>query len=93
MMRLVTCTARPANGGGRFYELAGVLGLSIDLDVAERRDSDRRRYCPTVEAGLEFLGRHDPSVIIDVGGGLVAAWLFTEPADPWVRRRDQEVAA
>jgi hypothetical protein len=54
----------------------------IDLDVAERRPGDRRRYCPTVLAGLEFLAPYRPSVIIDAGGGLVAAWLFAEPADP-----------
>ena len=86
MLRPVTVASRPTNGGGRLEELASVLGLPIDLDVAERRPGDTRRYCPTMAEGRAFLERRlEPSVLIDAGGGLLAVWLFTEPAAPRAR--------
>lgn len=87
MLRPVTCARRPANGGGKLDELTAVLGLPVDLDVAQRRPEDRRRYCPTIDAGLELLGRFAPTVILDAGGGLVAVWLFTGPAEPHAARQ------
>ncbi len=85
MVRLVTATSRP-RVAGRLDELASALGLMVELDVAERRPGDRRRYCPTVLAGLEFMAPYRPSVIIDAGGGLAAVWLFARPADPSATR-------
>ena len=67
MLRLVTCATPPVGRGGRFEELTGVLGLAVDLDVAERRPGDRRRYCPTIADGLAFLGRFAPTVTLDAG--------------------------
>jgi hypothetical protein len=81
MVRLVTAASRP-QAAGKLDELACALGVMVDLDVAERRPGDRRRYCPTILAGLEFLAPYQPTVIIDVGGGLAAVWLFLAPADP-----------
>jgi hypothetical protein len=81
MIRLVTAATKPPKAG-KLGELSAALGVMIDLDVAERRPGDRRRYCPTILAGLEFLAPYRPSVIIDAGGGLAAVWLFDRPADP-----------
>jgi hypothetical protein len=81
MVRLISAATKPPKAG-KLHELASALGVMVDLDVAERRPGDRRHYCPTVLAGLEFLAPYKPSVIIDAGGGLVAAWLFDQPADP-----------
>jgi hypothetical protein len=85
MVRLVTAARRPP-AAGKLEELATALGVMVDLDISERRPGDRRRYCPTILDGLEFLYGFKPSVIIDAGGGLVAAWLFVEPADPAAAR-------
>ena len=87
LMRLVTCSTVPANGGGTLDELSSVLGLPIDLDIAERRAGDSRRYCPTVGAGRAFLERFAPTVTLDAGGGLVAVWMFDRPADPHAARQ------
>jgi hypothetical protein len=81
MVRLVTARTRP-EVAGRLQELSSAHGIMVDVDIAERRPGDRRRYCPTVLHGLEFLAAYKPSVIIDGGGGLIAAWLFAEPAEP-----------
>jgi hypothetical protein len=81
MVRLVTAATRP-RVAGRLDELACALGVMVDLDVAERRPGDRRRYCPTILAGLEFLAPYRPSVIVDAGGGLAAVWLFARPVNP-----------
>jgi hypothetical protein len=85
MLRLVTATRRPESAG-KLQELATALGVMVDLDVAERRPGDRRRYCPSILAGLEFLAPYKPSVIIDAGGGLAAVWLFDRPVHPVLTR-------
>lgn len=87
MVRPVYCTAAPANGGGRLDELAGVVGLPVDVDVAERRPGDRRRYAPTIADAVGLLDPFGPSVLLDAGGGVVAVWLLDEPADPHAARR------
>jgi hypothetical protein len=85
MVRLVTAETRPEMAG-RIGELATALGVMVDLDVAELRPGDRRRYCPTVMTALEFLAPYRPSVIVDAGGGLAAVWLFDQPTEPAAAR-------
>lgn len=88
MLRTVSCPLRPANGGGTFEEVGHVLALAIDMDIAERRPGDRRRYCPSIAVALDFLSAFAPSLVLDGGGGLVAVWLLDEPcADRIAARR------
>ena len=57
-----------------------MLGLHLDLDVAERRH-DGVPYCPTIAMAADFWAAWSPSpsYVLDVGGGVVAVWLFDRP--------------
>lgn len=64
--------------GGRADEVAAVMAIALDLDVAEHRH-DGKPYCPTTTHGLGFWSELSPSAVINVGRGLNALWLFRAP--------------
>ena len=84
MVRLAACAEVPTDGphgrvrGGGVDDLSMVMGLSVDIDVATRRDDgDTRNYCPSFSAALDLVADLVPSYAIDGGGGLIVVWLFS----------------
>jgi hypothetical protein len=78
-------------------DVAGIVGLGADIDVADPAHQSGKRYPPTKTAALELLhgAQLQPTLIVDSGHGLQAWWLFDAPwvfSGPGERCRAAELA-
>jgi hypothetical protein len=82
-------TRIPAENRVKAHEVAGILGLWADIDVAHAVHKKRDRLPPDLEAAQDALStfEHQPTILVNSGHGLQAWWLF---AEPWTIQDDRE---